>query len=60
MGQEQNKYLNVRKKLAEGNEKGQSSDQRQFGSEDDQSTYIPEQNCQKTNLIKGFQVADNE
>lgn len=60
MGHEQNKYMNVGKKLAEGNEKGQSSDKRQFGSEDDQSTYIPEQNCQKTNLIKDFQVADKE
>lgn len=54
MGHEQNKYMNVGKKLAEGNEKGQSSDRRQFGSEDDQSTYIPEQNCQKNKFNKGF------
>lgn len=60
MGQEQNKYLKVGKKLVGGNEKGQSSDKRQLGSENDQSAYIPEKNCQKINLIKGFQVADKE
>ena len=47
MGQKQNKYMNVRKKLVRGNQRGQSNDKRQFGSENDKSTYIPEQNCQK-------------
>lgn len=60
MGQEQNKYLNVGKKLAEGNERGRVVIRDNLGVKMIRVHIFLNKTVKKTNLIKGFQVADNE